>query len=221
VNCVAFLLLPLALYRLFHAVNRPVAILMVAFALMSIPISLVSAANELDVLWLLKETLPLQAVSVEDRQAIVLRLLTAYDNGMFVAQLFWGLWLLPLGLLILESRAVPRILGVLLLLGGLGYLIQVIGGVLSSSFGQSPLSRYATLPAAAGETGLGLWLLLRGVRQAHMKPTRHYRRYQIAAALSPTPTPYNSQVSQTTYGYNIRATPIHFTLGRPAFLPEK
>ena len=165
-NCVAFLLLPLAFYQLFHAVNRRAAILMVAFALMSIPISLVAAGNELDVLSLIAGRTPLQAVSLENRHVMVIRSLTAYDNGMFVAQLFWGLWLIPLGLLILKSRAVPRLFGVLLLLGGVGYLIQELGGVLSRTFGQTPLSQFATLPAAAGEIGLGVWLLLRGIRQA-------------------------------------------------------
>jgi hypothetical protein len=166
VNSVAFLLLPLAFYRLFRAVHRPAAILMVAFAMMSIPISLVAAGNELDVLSLISGKPPLQAVSLENRHAMVIRSLTAYDNGMIVAQLFWGLWLLPLGQLIWKSRAVPRVFGVLLLLGGLGYLIQEFGGVFSSSFGQTLVSQYATLPAAAGEIGLGFWLLLRGIRQA-------------------------------------------------------
>jgi hypothetical protein len=170
-NCVAFVLLPLAFYRLFHAVNRQAGILMVAFALMSIPISLVAAGNELDVLSLIGGKPPLEAMSLQDRQAMVLRSLTAYDNGMFAAQLFWGLWLLPLSLLIWQSRAVPRVFGVLLLLGGLGYLIQEAGGVLSSAFGQTLLSQYATLPAAAGEIGLGFWLLLRGIRQLSVVTT--------------------------------------------------
>jgi hypothetical protein len=166
VNCVAFLLLPLSFYGLFHAVHRQAAILMVAFAMMSIPISLVAVSNEIDVLSLISAKPPLQAVSLENRHAMVMRSLTAYDNGMFVAQLFWGLWLLPLGQLILKSRVVPRIFGILLLLGGAGYLIQEFGSVLSNGFGQTLLSQLATLPAAAGEIGLGFWLLLRGIRQA-------------------------------------------------------
>jgi Domain of unknown function (DUF4386) len=166
INCVAFLSLPIAIYRLFHAVNPPAAILMVAFALMSIPISMVAVGSELDVLSLSGgKQPPVQAVSLASRQEMVMQSLTAYDNCMFAAQLFWGLWLVPLGLLVWQSRAVPRVLGILLLLGGVGYLIQEIGGALSSSFGQTPLSQYATLPAAAGEIGLGFWLLLRGVRQ--------------------------------------------------------
>ncbi len=166
INCVAFISLPLAFYRLFHVVNPPAAILMVAFALMSIPISMVAVGSEIDVLSLsVGKQPPVQALSLASRQQMVMQSLTAYDNYMFAAQLFWGLWLLPLGLLVWQSRAVPRVLGILLLLGGAGYLIQEIGGVLSSSFGQTPLSQYATLPAAAGEIGLGFWLFLRGIRQ--------------------------------------------------------
>jgi hypothetical protein len=155
----------MAFYRLFRDVNRVAAILMVAFAFMSIPISLAAVGNELDVLSLIGGEPPLQAVSLADRQAMVMGSLTAYDNGMFAAQLFWGLWLLPLGFLIWQSRLMPRVFGLLLLLGGIGYLIQEVGGVLSSSFGQTLLSQLATLPAAAGEIGSGVWLLLRGIRQ--------------------------------------------------------
>lgn len=166
VNCVAFLLLPLAFYGLFHAVHRQAAVLMVAFAMMSIPISLVAVSYEIDVLSLIGTKPPLQAVSLENRHAMVMRSLTAYDNGMFVAQLFWGLWLLPLGQLSLKSRVVPRIFGILLLLGGAGYLVQEFGSVLSNGFGKTLLSQLAPLPAAAGEIGLGFWLLLRGIPQA-------------------------------------------------------
>ena len=54
-------------------------------------------------------------------------------------------------------------LGLLLLLGGVGYVLQVFGGLLPG-FANSSLSNYATLPAALGEIGSCLWLLLFGVR---------------------------------------------------------
>ena len=165
INSVAFLLLPLAFYRLFHAVHRQAAILMVAFASMSIPISLIASGNQLDVLSLTGAKPLLQTISGEVRNAMMMQSLSAYGSGMFVAQLFWGLWLLPLGYLIVKSRAVPRVFGVLLLLGGVGYLVQEFGSLLYSDFGKMLLSQFVTLPAAAGEIGLGFWLLLRGIRR--------------------------------------------------------
>jgi hypothetical protein len=165
VNSVAFLLLPLAFYRLFHVVHRQAAILMVTFALMSIPISLIASANELDVLSLLGGKPPLQAIGVEYRNSMVVQSLSAYDNGMFVAQLFWGIWLLPLGYLVVKSDMVPKVFGVLLMLGCVGYLVEEIGGLLYPGFGTTLLAQFVSLPAAAGEIGLGFWLLLRGARQ--------------------------------------------------------
>jgi Domain of unknown function (DUF4386) len=165
VNSVAFLLLPLAFYRLFHAVHRQAAIVMVAFALISIPLSLIAAANQLDLLALLGGEPPLQAIGVESRNAMMMQSLSAYDNAIFVAQLFWGLWLLPLGYLVLKSGMVPRVFGVLLMLGCMGYLVEEIGGLLYRGFGTTLLSQFVTLPAAAGEIGLGFWLLVRGIRQ--------------------------------------------------------
>ena len=138
---------------------------MVAFALMSIPISLIASGNQLDVLSLTGGKPLLQTISGEVRNAMMMQSLGAYGSGMFVAQLFWGLWLLPLGYLIVKSRAVPRVFGVLLLLGGVGYLVQEFGSLLHSDFGKTLLSQFVTLPAAAGEIGLGFWLLLRGIRR--------------------------------------------------------
>ena len=165
VNSVAFAVLPLALYRLFHEVHRHAAILMVTFALMSIPVALIASANELDVLSLIAGKPPLEAISVEHRNAMMMQSLNAYDNGMFVAQLFWGTWLLPLGYLVLRSELIPRVFGVLLLLGGVGYLVDEIGDLLYQGFGTTLVAQFVSLPAAAGEIGLGFWLLLRGVRQ--------------------------------------------------------
>jgi hypothetical protein len=59
----------------------------------------------------------------------------------------------------------PRVFGVLLMLGCVGYLIEEVGGLLYPGFGSTLLAQFVNLPAAAGEIGLGFWLLLRGVRQ--------------------------------------------------------
>lgn len=165
INSVAFLLLPFAFYRLFHAVHRHAGILMVTFALLSIPISLIACGYELDVLSLLGGKPPLQAISVENRNAMLVQSLSSYDNGMFVAQLFWGLWLLPLGYLVVKSGMVPRVFGILLMLGCVGYLVEEVGALLYPGFGSTVLAQVVNLPSAAGEIGLCFWLLLRGVRQ--------------------------------------------------------
>ena len=84
-------------------------------------------------------------------------------NGFLAAGLFWGLWLLPFGWLVLRSGRIPRVLGLLLVLGGIGYVVQVFGGLVPG-FSDSALIGYVRLPAALGEIGSCLWLLVVGAR---------------------------------------------------------
>ncbi len=163
---IAFLLLPLALHRLLGAVSSRAATLMVAFATASVPISLFNLTHKLDVLTLLGDAAYLRAFTVEQRDAMVMLSLDAYNNGIAVATLFWGLWLLPFGYLVYKSGFLPRILGALLMLGCFGYLVQLIGDTLFANYGQSAPAGVVTLPAAVGEIGICLWLLLVGAKDA-------------------------------------------------------
>lgn len=80
-------------------------------------------------------------------------------------KLFWGLWLLPFGYLVLRSGFLPKILGILLMLGCFGYTIDVFGELLVSRYSDTSVSDYVLLPASVGEIGTCLWLLLVGARQ--------------------------------------------------------
>lgn len=170
VNQVAFVLLPLAFYRLFSAVHRDVAVAMVAFVLVSVPISLIAAVDRLDTLSALASEPQLGAIAPEFRQALMLESLYAYRNAILVAQLFWGLWLLPLGYLVVKSGMVPKIFGVLLMVGCVGYLVEVAGDLLFTGYRATPLLWLVTLPGAVGEIGLCFWLLVRGIRQSAALP---------------------------------------------------
>ena len=97
-------------------------------------------------------------------QAMAAQALDAYGNGLVATRLFWGLWLLPFGWLVLKSARMPRLLGILLMLGCLGYLVDVFGALLAPGYADSMIAKYVMLPASIGEIGACLWLLLFGVR---------------------------------------------------------
>ncbi len=161
----AFLVLPLALFRLFRTVDLPASVLMVSLAAVSVPLGLASLANKLDALSLLTDPYFAQSLAPERLLAAAKASLDAYGHGLLVTRLFWGLWLFPFGYLVLKSRMLPRFLGVLLVLGGLGYLINVFGELLVPQYSGLRVSGYIGLPAAAGEIGTCLWLLLAGARR--------------------------------------------------------
>ncbi|MEO8460496.1 MAG: DUF4386 domain-containing protein [Dokdonella sp.] len=160
-----FLILPLALYKLLGRVNREAAVLMVAFAVISVPLDFVININKLDVLTLLSGPDYTRALSSGDLQARVMLSLKSYDNGILVCKLFWGLWLLPFGYLVFKSGFLPRTLGVLLMLGCLGYLIDFGGQMLFPGYAHASAARFIRLPAAFGELGICLWLLIMGAKE--------------------------------------------------------
>lgn len=162
----AFLLLPLALYRLLGATQRVAGVAMVALATASVPIGFVILGHKLDVLTLLGHAAWLQPLSAAQVQTQVMLQLDAYGNGLLLAQVFWGLWLLPFGWLVIRGRQLPRVLGYLLVLGGLSYVVDFAAQLLVPGYSDTTFASYVTTPAALGEIGTCLWLLIVGARPA-------------------------------------------------------
>ncbi|UKB78451.1 DUF4386 domain-containing protein [Chryseobacterium sp. MEBOG07] len=161
---IAFTLLPLALYQLLKDVNGNYAKLMVILALISIPISFINLQSKFSVLTIIEGTDYLKVFDVKQLQAQMMMLLSNYNKGILIAQVFWGLWLFPFGYLVYRSGFLPKILGVFLMLGCVGYVINVLGRTTVPHFSEYSISKYITLFATIGEIGTCLWLLVVGVR---------------------------------------------------------
>jgi hypothetical protein len=164
---VVFLILPFVLYKLLSQVDRNVAVLMVAFAVSFVPIGFVAIANQLDVLTLLDGDKYLRALGVDQLNARVMLLLSAYNNRILVSEIFWGLWLAPFGYLVYRSGFLPKLLGALLMLGCLGYLISFFTQILFPNY-ETP--SFVMWPATFGEIGICLWLLIMGARRSIRRP---------------------------------------------------
>jgi hypothetical protein len=92
--------------------------------------------------------------------------LDLHGHGFDVAEIFWGLWLLPMALLVYRSRFLPRFLGIWLALAGVAWVILSLTGLLLPQYQEKA---YAALqPAILGEIAFMLWLLIKGAR-----PTDH------------------------------------------------
>jgi hypothetical protein len=123
---IAFILLPLVLYRLLKEVNDTYALLMVIFALISAPISFINLANQFSMLQLLSGANYLQAFEAAQLHALMMLSLDSYFIGNLIAQIFWGLWLLPFGILVYKSGFLPKTLGVLLVVACFCYLFDSV-----------------------------------------------------------------------------------------------
>lgn len=162
VSAIAFLFVVWALHRLLSGVNRRHASLMVILFAVSVPISCLNVVTEIGALIVLRGAAVLSAFTAPQRDALALVLLRMHGNGVLVAQIFWGLWLLPFGALVYKSRFLPRILGVLLIANGIAYPIQSFTAFLLPDL-QDAVYRM-TFPLLFGELAVILWLLIRGAK---------------------------------------------------------
>jgi hypothetical protein len=168
IGFVDYLALAVVFYRLFSPVSKDVARLMVTFMVASVPLSLAALARRMDVLSVLDGARNSPGLGVDQMQAQVMSALQGANNLMLVAAIFWGLWLFPLGWLVFRSGFVPRVLGVLLMLGGFWYALIFVGTVLNPGYQETLMARAISfisgVPSVIGEMGTALWLLFVGMR---------------------------------------------------------
>jgi Domain of unknown function (DUF4386) len=91
----------------------------------------------------------------------VLLLLEFHRHGYLIAQIFFGLYLLPLGYLVYTSSFFPKVIGAVLMVGGGGYLANVVSVYLSPEFAPSPGLYFGMLGGVA-ELVFLLWLIIIG-----------------------------------------------------------
>jgi hypothetical protein len=157
ISLVIFIFLILTLYRLLETVNKRRARLMVVLALLGVPMAMFSEIGHLAALiWL--DGPADGAFTPAQLQAQAMSFLDLREQSFLVAQIFWGLWLLPLGALVFRSGFLPGWIGVLLVIAGAGYLIDSATQLLSLGF---PVVSMFTF---VGELALMLWLLIKGVK---------------------------------------------------------
>ena len=151
-----FLALPFALARFLSVYGKNAARLMILLVALSIPVTLF-AMFQYGELALAVANKTAQAADVDAARA-------GYRHWITVSTFFWGAWLAPYGWLVLKSGSIPRWLGVMLLIGSAGYLLDLFGPMVMPNFDNLPFADYVTKPASIGEIGSCLWLVIFGAR---------------------------------------------------------
>ncbi len=154
----------LALYKLLEPVNKNMALLMVIFLLLGVPIAMLNELNQYAILLLLHGADYLRVFTADQLQALVPLFLDLHKLGISIAGIFWGLWLFPMGYLAFKSGFLPRILGVLLIIGCFGYLIDSFAAFLLPN-SEANIALFTFW----GEVLLPLWLLIKGVNVEQWK----------------------------------------------------
>lgn len=157
-----FIFVALALYDLLKGVNQRHASLMLGLIVVSVPIAFLNELNAIAALVLVRGADFLSIFDKPQRDALAMLFLNLHHYGFVVAEIFWGLWLFPLGLLVYRSRFLPRFLGVWLIVAGVAWVILSFTGVLLPQF-QGKVDTFSK-PAFFGEIAFMFWLLIKGAK---------------------------------------------------------
>ncbi len=164
-----FIYLVVELYELFKGVDRRLARQMVALVLVGVAATIVEIAIHAAPVVLLGRTDFLTAFTSEQLDALTLAFIRVGNGLSQIVVGFWGVWLIPFGLLTIRCGFLPRLLGYLLLLAALGYIVTC---VTSTAFpAQLPVVSKLVFPLAFGELPIIFWLAFAGakVRAPHAK----------------------------------------------------
>jgi hypothetical protein len=156
------------LYVLLRPVNQDLALLFLLLNAIGVAIQVASLFPLIFAVQLAEGSGSVQAFSpaqIEDLQYAALNL---YSLSFVTAQLFFGTWLFPLGYLVYQSGFLPKFLGVLLILDGVAVVFWFFQALLLPEY---PALSYPGLALSfIAEVGLGLWLLIMGVKETEDAP---------------------------------------------------
>ena len=166
ISNITFVFLVMALYRLFKQVNENKAKLMVALVIVQIPALFIMEALNITSLMILKDEI-LKTFELRQRQDLAMLFQNINEYGVLTLEMFWGLWLIPFGQLVYKSGFIPRIIGILLIIGGVAYMADSFMSLLFPSY-RAIYRQLVQQPffflISIGEITIMLWLLIKGVK---------------------------------------------------------
>jgi hypothetical protein len=158
-----FVFLAMTLYVLLEHVHKSVARAMLVLVALAAGIACLNTVFEFAALRVATGAVDMSALGTGGSNALVLLLLDTQHYGLLVAQIFFGLWLVPLWYLAHKSGWFPKALCVLLVVGGACYLVDLLAAFLVPDVGQQ-IHAFIVIPCAIAEIWMVLYLLVIGVR---------------------------------------------------------
>ena len=162
VGHVIFICLAIALYRLLSNVNRTWALLMVGFVLVSAAVGFLYTLNNIAALILFRGGEFLSVFDAAQLNALGMLFIRLHSHGIFIDEIFWGVWLFPFGLLVFRSGFLPRFIGVWLMINCLGYVALSVIALFFQPYYNTAFTMLQ--PILFGELVIMLWLLIKGAK---------------------------------------------------------
>jgi Domain of unknown function (DUF4386) len=169
-----WIFLVLTLYILLKPVHQSAARAMVVLVAVGAAIVCLNDVFQFESVRVATGAINLAAFGKAGSSALVLLLLELHHYGFLIAQIFFGLWLVPLGYLAYKSGMFPRWLGIALIIGGVCYLLGLLAVFLIPDSGEN-INIFITIPSAIAEISMALYLLVIGVKTQKLVKSSNHR----------------------------------------------
>jgi hypothetical protein len=162
VNFICGLPCVLIIYYLFKRVNKFLLQLALIFVIIQTAIIAVNLLNQTSPLLILGNSAYLRSFQPDQLATLSQLSLNIQGVGYAIGLVFFGFYCLLVGYVLYRSKMVPKILGILYIISGAGYLVNSFIMLLSKGFA-NPIFSYLAIPIFIGELLFCLWLLIKGI----------------------------------------------------------
>jgi hypothetical protein len=159
----SYLFTALVLYKLLSSVNKSMAATMVVFATAGSVLLLFNILIEIAPLYILSSNDYMSAFDISQKQSLAMLFYNLYQHGYMIGQIFFSLWVFPLGILIYKSGFIPKILGILFIVETIFGLMSVIVHFLLPN---ATLESIMMIPMMIAEFSFMFYLLIRGINES-------------------------------------------------------
>jgi hypothetical protein len=163
VQATVFVFLGMTIYLLLKHVHENAARAMVILVAIATTIICLNDVFQLAAVHVATDASHAVAFGAAGANALVQLLLDIHSKGFLIAQIFFGLWLVPFGYLVYKSRMFPKALGVLLIVAAGSYLMDVLATFLVPDLG-AQIHGFLAIPPSIAEPAMVIALLVKGVR---------------------------------------------------------
>jgi hypothetical protein len=170
----------LFVYEVLKPVNRSLSLLAVFFSLIGCAVGAVSCLFDFAPFILLNGAPYLKVFTVDQLQALALVFIKVRGEANNIGLVFFGLHCFGVGYLIFRSTFMPRVIGMLMMFAGIGWLTFLFPPLAHS------LAPFNLMPGGIGELSLTLWLLVKGVN------VLRWREQETRAGTPREPVPLNT-----------------------------
>jgi uncharacterized protein DUF4386 len=155
----------LTLFQLLKEVHKALATVFLTSILMTVAIAVANQLNNFGALLVLSQADYLKQFTPEQLQAMAMIFLRLSNSGQGLLEIFWTPYLFSFGLIVVRSRFLPRLLGILLMIMGAGFWINCFTKFLIPQFHPAMFTQLAMALGALGGLPTQFWLLIKGVSE--------------------------------------------------------